>query len=113
MTTAVHRRRMEFTKVDFCLWNIVPFQNKRLTKFVDVSGFVGTACSMGLRSGLSGSVVNEINVICPKKMYSVSRCTRGGIIILKNQNVGVVMEEKNDDERECHRGTVEHLNCHQ
>ena len=42
---------------------------------------------MGLRSGL---------FICPKKIYSVSSCMRGGIIMLNNRDVGVVMEQRND-----------------
>ena len=29
---------------------------------------------------VSGPVINEINVICPKKMYSVSSCMRGGML---------------------------------
>ena len=37
-----------------------------------------------------------INVICPKKLYSVSSSMRGGIIVLKNRDVGVVMEQRND-----------------
>ena len=49
---------------------------------------------MGLRSGLLAR--NEINVICPKNIYGVSSCMRGGIIMLKNREVGVVMEERND-----------------
>ena len=28
---------------------------------------------------VSGPVINEISVICPKKMYSVSSCMGGGI----------------------------------
>ena len=51
---------------------------------------------MGLRSGLRGPVINEINIICPKKIYSVSSCMRGGAIMLKNQDVGVVREQRND-----------------
>ena len=43
---------------------------------------------------VSGIVINEINVICPKKIYSVSSCMRGGIIMLKNRDVGVVMEQE-------------------
>ena len=31
---------------------------------------------------VSGPVINEINVICPKIFYSVSSCMRGGIIML-------------------------------
>ena len=42
------------------------------------------------------SFINETSVICPKKMYSVSSCMRGGIIMLKNRDVGVVMEQRND-----------------
>ena len=38
---------------------------------------------------VSRPVINEINVICPKKIYSVSRCMRGGIIMLKC--FGIVM----------------------
>ena len=37
-----------------------------------------------------------IDVICPKKIYSVSSCMRGGIIMMKNRDVGVVMNQKND-----------------
>ena len=45
---------------------------------------------------VSGPVINEINVICPKKIYSVSSCMRGGIMMLKNQDVGIVKEQRND-----------------
>ena len=45
---------------------------------------------------VSGPVINEINVICPKKIYSVTSCMRGGIIMLKNRDVGVVMDQRND-----------------
>ena len=45
---------------------------------------------------VSGSVINEINFICPKNIYSVSSSMRGGINILKNRDVGVVMEQRND-----------------
>ena len=38
----------------------------------------------------------EINVICPKKMYSISSCMRVGINMLKIRDVGVVMEQRND-----------------
>ena len=64
---------------------------------------------------VSGPVINEINIICPKQLYSLSSCIIGGIIMLTNRDVGVVMERTDEwhDERECHRGTVEHLNCHQ
>ena len=41
---------------------------------------------------VSGPVLNEINVICPKTIYSVSSCMRGGIIMLKYRDVGVVLE---------------------
>ena len=37
-----------------------------------------------------------INVICPKKIYSMSSCMRGGIVMMKNRDVGVVMEQMND-----------------
>ena len=49
---------------------------------------------------VSGPVINEINAICPKKNYSVSSCMRGGIIMLKNRDVGVVIEQRNDVMRE-------------
>ena len=45
---------------------------------------------------VSGPVINEINVICPKKVNGVSSCMRGVIILLKNRDVGVVMEQRND-----------------
>ena len=45
---------------------------------------------------VSGSVINKINFIFPKKIYSVSSYMRGGIIMLKNRDVGVVMEQRND-----------------
>ena len=44
---------------------------------------------------VSGPVINEIDVICPKNIYSVSSCMRGGIIMLKNRDVGVVMNQRN------------------
>ena len=50
---------------------------------VDVSGWVGAAPDM-------------LDVICPKTIYSVSSMMRGGIIMLKNRDVGVVMEQRND-----------------
>ena len=56
-------------------------------KFVDVSGWVGTTPQSSVQTipdmldgveirTVSGPVINEINVICPKKMYSVSSCMR-------------------------------------
>ena len=89
--------------VDFYLWNIVPFLNERLTKFVDVSRWVGTTPHSSVQNipgvldwveirTFSGPVINEINVICNKKIYSVSSCVRCGIIMLKNLDVGVVMD---------------------
>ena len=45
---------------------------------------------------VSGPVINEINVICPEKSYSLSSCMRGGIIMVKNRDVGFVMEQRND-----------------
>ena len=45
---------------------------------------------------VGGPFIKEINVICPKKIYNVSSCTRGVIIMLKRQDVGVVMEQRND-----------------
>ena len=45
---------------------------------------------------VSRPVINEINVIYPKNIYSVSSCMSGGIIMLKNRDVGVVMEQRND-----------------
>ena len=42
------------------------------------------------------TVINEINIICSKKIYSVSSFMRGGIIMLKNRDVGIVMEQRND-----------------
>ena len=54
---------------------------------------------------VSGPVINEINVTCPKKIYSIS--------VFTVWEVAIVIEEDGRDERECHRGTVEHLNCHQ
>ena len=50
---------------------------------------------VGIRT-VSGPVINEINVICPQKMYSVSSYMRGGIIMLNNRDVGVVIEQRND-----------------
>ena len=75
-----------------------------MAKFVDVSGWVGTLPQSSVQTNLdvleirtvSGPVINEINVICPKKIYSVSSCMRGGSIMLKNRDVGVVMEQRND-----------------
>ena len=83
----MHRRRIELTKV----WNIVPFLNDRLTKFVDVSGWVGTTHQSSVQTipdmidgveirTVSEPVINEINVICPKKLFSGSSCIRGGIM---------------------------------
>ena len=77
-----------------------------MTKFVDVSGWVGTTPQSSVQttpdlldgveiSTVSGPVINEINVICPKKIYSVSSCMRGGIIMLKHRDVGVVIEQRN------------------
>ena len=45
---------------------------------------------------VSRPVINEINVICPKNSCSVSSCMRGGIIMQKNRDVGVVIEQRND-----------------
>ena len=45
---------------------------------------------------VSGPIINEINVSCPKKSYSLSSCMRDGIIMLKNRDVGVVIEQRND-----------------
>ena len=39
-----------------------------------------------------GPVINEINVISPKKIHCLSSCMRGGIIMLANRDVGVVIE---------------------
>ena len=72
----------------------MPFLNELLTKFVDVSGWVGTTLQTSVQTipdmldgveiwTVSGLVINEINVICPKKMYNVCSCMRGDIIILK------------------------------
>ena len=72
-------------------------------KFVDVSGWVGTTPQSSVQTipdmlngveirTVSGSIINEINVISPKKIYNVSSCMRGGIIMLKNRDVGVVMD---------------------
>ena len=102
LTTAVHRRHIELTKV-----LIVPFLNEHLMKLVDVSRWVGTPPPSSVHTipdmldgdeirTVSGPVINEINVICSKKIYSVSSCMRCGIIVLKNQDVGVVMEQRND-----------------
>ena len=85
----------------------VPFLNEHLTKFVDVSRWVGMAPQSSVQTipdmlngveimTISVSVISEIKVICPKKIYSVSSCMRGGIIMLKNRDVGVVMEQRND-----------------
>ena len=41
---------------------------------------------------VSGTVINEINVICPKKMYLVASSMRGGIIMLKNRDVGMLWD---------------------
>ena len=49
---------------------------------------------------VSGPVINEINVICHKKMYSVSSCMRGGIIMQKKLRCWRVMEQRNDVMRE-------------
>ena len=81
--------------------------HERLTKFVDVSGWVGTTPQSSVQTTpdmsdgveirtVSGPVINEINVICPKIIYSVSCCMRCGIIMLKNLDGGVVMEQRND-----------------
>ena len=78
-----------------------------MTKFVDVSGWVGTTPQSSVQTipdmldgdeirTVSGPVINEINVICPKKMYGVSTCMRGGFIMLKIRDVDVVMEQRND-----------------
>ena len=45
---------------------------------------------------VSRPVINKISVICPKKIYSVSSCMRGGIMMLKHRDLGVVMEQRND-----------------
>ena len=42
-----------------------------------------------------GQVINEINVIYPKEIYCVSSYMRGGISMLKNRDVGVVIEQRN------------------
>ena len=76
--------------------------HERLTKFVDVSGWVGTTPQSSAQTipdildgveirTVSGRVINKINVSCPKKLYSVSSCMRGDIIMLKNRDVGIVM----------------------
>ena len=63
--------------------NIVPFLNERLTKFVDVSRWVGTTPQSLVQTipdmldgveikTVRGPVINEIDVICPKNIYSVS-----------------------------------------
>ena len=63
-------------------------------KFVDVSGWVGTTPQSSVQTipdmidgveirTVSGPVINEINVTCLKKMYSLSSCMRSGIIMLK------------------------------
>ena len=78
-----------------------------MTKFVDVRGWVGATPQSSVQTipdmldgveirTVSGPVINEINVICPKKIYSVTSCMRGGIIMLKNRDVGVVMDQRND-----------------
>ena len=96
----------------FCLWNIVPFLNKRLTKFFDVSGWDRTTPHSSVQTipeildgvqirTVSGTVINEINVICSKQIYNVSSCMRGGYYHAeKNRDVGVVMELRNDVMRE-------------
>ena len=77
-----------------------------MTKFIDVSRMVGTTTQSSIQttpdmldgveiSIASGPVINEINVICPKKIYSVSSCMRDDIIMLRNRDVGVVMEQRN------------------
>ena len=77
-----------------------------MTKVIDIGGWVGTTPQSSVQTipymldgveirTVSGPVINEINVICPKKIYSVSSCMRGGIIILKNGDVGI-MEQRND-----------------
>ena len=77
-----------------------------MTKFVEVSGWVGTKPQSSVQTipdmldgveirTVSGPVINEINAICPKKIYSVSSCMRGGFIMLKNRDVGVVIEQRN------------------
>ena len=92
MITAVHRRCVEFTKVLISAGGI-------LLGWDDASIFCPDNADMldgvEIRT-VSGPVINEINVICPKKMYSVSSCMRSGIIMLKNRDVGVVMESRND-----------------
>ena len=63
----------------------------RLTKFVDVSGWVGTTPQSSVQTipdmldgfeirTVSGPVINEINVISPKEIYSV-------IVLLKNRTM--------------------------
>ena len=39
---------------------------------------------------VSGTVINEINVMCPKIIYLVASSMRGGIIMLKNRDVGML-----------------------
>ena len=63
---------------------MVPFLNERVTKCVDVSGWVGTAPQSSVQTlpdMLDGVEINEM---------------RGGIIMLKNRDVVVVMEQRND-----------------
>ena len=78
-----------------------------MTKLVNVSGWVGTTPQSSVETipdmldgveirTVSGPVINGINVICPKKIDSLSSCMRGGIIMLINRDVGVVMEQRNE-----------------
>ena len=80
-------------------------------KFVDVSGWVGTTPQSSVQTipdmidgvdirTVSGPVINEINVICPKKIHCLSSSMRGGIIMQKNRDVGVLIEQRNDVMRE-------------
>ena len=61
------------------------------------SEWVGTTSQSSVQTNpgmLDG--VEIWTVICHKKIYSVSSCMKGGIIMLKNRDVGVVMEQRND-----------------
>ena len=72
------------------------FLNERLTKFVDVSGWVRTTpqsserlsqtCSMGLRAGLLVGQSSMKSMLFVLRNFTVS-------IMLKNRHVGIVMEE--------------------
>ena len=63
-------------------------------KFVDVSGWVETTPQSSVQTNpdmldgveirtVSRSVISEINVICPKNIYSLSSSMRDDIIMLK------------------------------